>query len=79
MLHSELDGLLDVFRCSGIDANDWYTPLLARNTKCSVQVASLDRPVRKSVCLPVSVFSSARLIRSPETVEPTSTDIGAVL
>src|SRR6266705_2029432 len=53
----EFDSCLDVFRRSSIDSNDWHTSLLARNAKSSVQVAGLDRPVGKSVCFPVGVFS----------------------
>ena len=78
MLHSEFNCFLDVFRCSGIDADDWYAPLLAWNTESSVEIEGLDCPIRKGVGLPVGVFSSARLIRTPDTVEPTSADIRAV-
>ena len=78
MFGGEFDGFLNVFWRSGIDADDWYTPLLAWNTKCSVEVAGLDSPVGKRVGFPLSMFSSSRMIRTPNTIEPASTDIRAV-
>ena len=78
MFHSKFDGFLDVLRRSGVDANDWYAPLLTWNAKRSVEVTSLDRPIRKGVSLPVGVFSSAGLVRTPDTVEPPSLDVRAV-
>ena len=78
VLGGKFDSFLDVFWRSSIDANDWHAPLLAWKTERSVEVAGLDRPVRKGVRLLVSVFSGARLIRTPDPVEPASADIRTV-
>jgi hypothetical protein len=78
VLPDELDSFRDVTRRSGVDADYWHAPLLTRDAKCGVEVAALDRPVGKDVCLPVGVFSGPRLVRSPDTVEPASNSIGAV-
>ena len=78
MLRGEFDGFLDILRRSGVDPNDRHAPLLAWNAERSVEVAGLDRPVGKGVGLPVGVFSSARLVRTPDTVEPPSLDIRTV-
>ncbi len=78
MLRSEFDGCLDIFRSSGVDADDGHAPLFAWNAEGSVEVAGLGRPVGKGVGLPVGVFSSARLVRTPDTVVPASADIRAV-
>jgi hypothetical protein len=78
VLHSKFDRFLNVLCRSGIDADDWYTALLAWNTERSVEVASFNRPVGKGVGLPLGVFGSPRLIRTPDAVEPPSLDFRAV-
>jgi len=78
VLRGEFNGFLDILRRPGVDPDDRHAPLLAWNAKRSVEVASLDCPVGKGVGLPVGVFSSTRLIRTPDTVVPTSEDIRAV-
>ena len=77
MLPSKDDSFPDVVRRSRVDADDRHAPLLTRKAERSVEVAALDRPVRKDVCLPVGVFGGPRLIRTPETVEPARLDVGA--
>ena len=71
MLPSELDSFLDVPRSSGIDADYWHAPLLARNAERGVEVAGLDRAIGGHVRLPVGVFRGPRLIRPPDAVQPT--------
>lgn len=78
MLSGELDGCLYVFRYSSVDPDDRHTSLLAWHAKRSVEIAGLDRSVGKGVCLPVGVFSGPGLVRTPDTVEPTSANISAV-
>ena len=78
MLRGEFDGFLDILRRSGVDPDDRDAPLLAWNAERSVKVASLDCPIGKGVGLPVGVFSSTRLIRTPDTIVPASEDIRAV-
>ena len=78
MPRSEFDGCLDIFWGSGVNANDGHAPLLAWNAEGGVEVARLGRPVRKGVGRPVRVLSSARLVRTPDTVVPASADIRAV-
>ena len=78
MLPSELDSFLDVPWRSGIDADYRHAPLLARNAERSVEVAGLDCAVGRDVRLPVGVFGGPRLIRPPDTVQPTGEDVGAV-
>ena len=78
MLRGEFDCCLDVLGCSGIDADDGHAPLLAWNAEGSVEVAGLDGPVGKGVGLPVGVFSSTRLVRTPDTVVPASNSVRAV-
>ena len=70
MLPDELDSFLNVAGSSCIDTDHWYIPLLTRNSKRSVEITGLDRPVRKSVRLPVCIISGARLTRTPDTVVP---------
>ena len=69
---------LDVFRRPRVDSDDRHAPLLARNPEQGVEIAALDCPVGKCVRLPIGVFSSPGLIRTPNAVGPASDDIGAV-
>ena len=77
MLRDEFDGCLDVFRGSGVDADDRHAPLLAWNAEGRVEVAGLGRPVGKGVGLPVGELGSARLVRTPDAVVPSRADIRA--
>ena len=54
----ELDGFLNVLRRSGVGAGYWHVTLLAQIAEGGVEVAALDRPVGKGVCLVVGVFGS---------------------
>ena len=74
----ELDGFLDVAWCSSIDTDYRHIPLLTRKPKGGVEVAALDGPIGKRVCLVVGVFGGTRLIRTPDAVEPVRANIGAV-
>lgn len=76
VLPDEIDGFLNVARSNCIDADHWYIPLLTRNSKRSVEITGLDRPVWKS--LPVGMISGPGLIRTPDTVIPASKHIIAV-
>ena len=78
MLPGKSDSLLDVFWRSGVDSDDWHAPLSARNAERGVDIAALDRPVGKGPRLPVGVFGSPGLVRTPGGVIPASKDIGAV-
>jgi len=78
MLPGKPDGLLDVARCPGVNADYWHAPLLTRNAEGSVEVAPMDRPVGKGIRLPVGVFGGTRLIRTPDPVVPPSKDIGTI-
>ena len=78
MLPGKFDSFLDVARRSGVDADDWHAPLLTRKAKGGVEVAGLDRPVGKDVRLSVGVLGGSRLVRSPDAIEPTRADVGAV-
>ena len=74
----EFDGFLDITWRPGINADYRHVPLLARESKGGVEVAALDTPVGKRVCLIVGVLGGTRLIGTPDAIEPVSTDIGAV-
>ena len=74
----EFDGFLDITRRPGINADYRHIPLLTREPKGGVEVAALDSPVGKRVCLIVGVLGGTRLIGTPDAIEPVSTDIGAV-
>ena len=74
----ELDGFLDIARRPSIDTNYGHVPLLAREPKGGVEVTTLDGPIGKGIGFVVGVFGCTRLIRTPDAVEPTSADIGAV-
>jgi len=78
VLPSESNSFLDVLRRSGIDPDYWHAPLSTRNPERGVEVAALDRPVGKGVCLVVGEFCSTRLIRAPDTVGPPGEDISTV-
>ena len=75
---SKFHSFLDTLWSSSVDTNHWHVPLLTRKAECGVEVTALDRPVGKRVCLVIGVLGSARLIRTPESVEPLSSDIGAI-
>jgi len=74
---SKFDSFLDITRRSGIDTDYWHVSLLTRKAKCGVKVTGLNRPVGKGVRLVVGVLGSTRLVRTPDSVEPASFDIGA--
>jgi len=78
VLPGKFDGFLDVFWRLGVDSNDRYAPLSARNPERGVEITAVDRPFGKGVRLPVSVFSSPGLVRTPDTIVPASDDISAV-
>ena len=78
MIAGELDGFLDVRRRPSIHADDRHAPLLTREAKRGVEITALDSAIRECVRLPVGVFSGARLIRTPDTVEPASLNLCAV-
>jgi hypothetical protein len=70
VLPDELDGFLDIARSSCIDADHWYIPLSTRNSKQSVEVTGVGRPVWKSVRLPVGMIGGPGLVRTPDPVIP---------
>jgi hypothetical protein len=72
------DGFLDILWRPGVNADDWHVPLLTRNAERGIEVTALDGSVGKGVRLVVGVFGSARLIRTPDTIVPTSEDISTV-
>ena len=78
MLPRKFDSFLDIFGSSGIDADHRHVSLLTRKAERSVEVTALNGPVWKGVHLVVGVFGSTRLVRTPDSVEPVSFDIGAV-
>ena len=78
VVSGESNSFLYVLRCPGIDTDYWHTPLLTRNIERGVEVAALDRPVWKGVCLVVGVFGSPGLIGTPDTIVPANEDVSAV-
>jgi len=78
VVRGKFDSFLDIARRSGVDPDYWHVSLLARDAERGVEVAALDRPVRKGVRLVVCVFGSARLIGTPDTVVPAGENIRTV-
>jgi len=78
VLPGKFDGFLDVLRRPRVDSDDRHAPLSARNPERGVEIAAMNRPVGKCVRLPIGVFSSPGLIRTPDAVGPASEDIRAV-
>ena len=78
MVPCELDSFLDIARRSSIDTDHRHVPLLTREPEGGIEVAALDCPVEEGVRFEVWVFGGARLIRTPDAVEPASADISAV-
>ena len=69
---------LNVLRRPCVDSDDRHASLSARNPERGLEIATMDRPIGKGVRLPVGVFSSPGLIRTPDTVVPAGKDIRAV-
>jgi len=78
VLPGESDSFLDVLWSSRVDTDHWHASLFTRNPERGIEVAALDRPVGKGVCLVVGEFCGAGLIGTPDTVVPASDNIGTV-
>ena len=78
MIPCERDSFLDVIWRPSIDTDYRHIPLPTGEPERGVEVAALDGPVGKGVCLEVGVLGGTGLIRTPDTVVPTTKDIGAI-